>query len=280
MQIESSSTQPASRRPKMTPGNWLRRWWPTLVPAGFSLACVVVFAVQQTQIRDLKQNIQALSTQLANPPASPSPQPSAAENHSAALQSKAEQAEVARLNEQVNQLTAEISRLEQLRTENQNLQAQLAAPRNGLTREETEAMENARGRAANVQCVNHLKQIGLAVRIWAGDNGDAAPPDFLSMSNELNTPKILVCPADTGHQAAASFFAGFSSANYSYEYLTAGATNAWQTEPTRVMCRCPIHGNILLVDGSVQSSVGKDHPDWLVTKDGKLYFEPTQSLGR
>ncbi len=276
MQIESNS---ATRVPAIQPGNWLGRWWPTLVPAGFCLACAVIFAVQQNQIRDRKQNIQTLSAQLANPPPSASPQPSVGGDNSASLQSKAEQAEVARLNEQVNQLSAEISKLEQLRAENKNLQAQLAAPRNGLTPEETDAMDKARARAELIQCVNHLKQIGLAARIWAGDNGDVAPPDFLSMSNELSTPKILVCPSDTGHQVAASFFAGFSSANYSYDYLTSGVTNAWQNEPTRVMCRCPIHGTILLVDGSVQSSIGKDHPEWLVTRDGKLYFEPTQTLG-
>jgi hypothetical protein len=41
---------------------------------------------------------------------------------------------------------------------------------------------------------------GLAVRVWAIDN-NIFPPDIVCMSNELNTPKILVCPP-TGRQVA------------------------------------------------------------------------------
>jgi hypothetical protein len=271
MQIQTSPIQPSLHLPTFIPGNWLRRWWPTLMPAGFSLACAVVFAMQQSQIRDLKQNIQALSAQTANEPSSASGQPATVENNSAALQSKTEQEEIARLKEQVSQLTAEISKLEQLRAENQKLRAQLATPASGLTPEETQAMEQARERAARIACVNNLKRIGLAARIWAGDNQNVAPPDFLSMSNELNTPKILVCPSDNAHQVAASFFTGFTSANYSYEYLTAGSTN-FDAEPSRVMARCPIHGSVLLCDGSVQQ-VATNHPEWFVTRDGKLYLE-------
>ena len=68
-----------------------------------------------------------------------------------------------------------------------------------------------------INCVNNLKEIGLAYRVWEGDNGDKYPMavstgkggsmeytdgantfrHFLVMSNELSTPKILICPADT-----------------------------------------------------------------------------------
>ena len=67
------------------------------------------------------------------------------------------------------------------------------------------------------QCVNNLKQIGLAFRCWALDNNDKFPmqvsvtnggtrelvesgdvyPHFLVMSNELNTPKILYCAMES-----------------------------------------------------------------------------------
>jgi hypothetical protein len=70
--------------------------------------------------------------------------------------------------------------------------------------------------SARINCVNNLKQVGLAYRLWAGDNGDkfpmqvstntggtmelvqsgAAYPHFQVMSNELSTPKILTCPED------------------------------------------------------------------------------------
>jgi hypothetical protein len=39
---------------------------------------------------------------------------------------------------------------------------------------------------------------------------------FEVMSNELSTPKILVCPADTDHDPATNFSSGFSAKNISY----------------------------------------------------------------
>ena len=97
-----------------------------------------------------------------------------------------------------------------------------------------------------------------------------SPPNILDMTNEMATPKILACPGDHGRQKAHNF-ASYTPANCSYEYL---APSAPDTEPMRVEFRCPIHGNICLCDGSVQRGVAKEHPDWLVQRDGKLYFEP------
>jgi len=87
-----------------------------------------------------------------------------------------------------------------------------------------------------INCTNNLKQIGLAFRIWEGDNGGKYPMQvsvtsggamelavtgnvagiFRVMSNELSTPKILVCPQDTKRTAATDFAGGLSGANISY----------------------------------------------------------------
>jgi hypothetical protein len=177
-----------------------------------------------------------------------------------------------RLKGMVSQLQDEISKLKQMRDENQSLRAQLAAPPPGMfSHEELDAMAEARAKAERIACVNNLKQIGLAERIWSNDHNHVAPPDFLSMSNELSTPKILVCPADKGREVAATF-STYTSANCSYEYLIAGATNA-DVEPQRVLARCPIHNTVCLCDGSVQQ-VSTNHPEWFVQRDGKLYFAP------
>ncbi len=96
------------------------------------------------------------------------------------------------------------------------------------------ALAGAHDRARRIQCVNNLKQCGLAFRIWAGDNTDkypmATPVDFGGtkefdtgadtfrhfqvMSNELSTPKILICPADV--RMVADVFVRLKNQNVSY----------------------------------------------------------------
>src|SRR5271154_6610118 len=96
------------------------------------------------------------------------------------------------------------------------------------------ALAAAKRKAQRINCVNNLKQCGLAFRIWEGDNGDkypmAVPTDkggtmeftdgantfrhFQVMSNELSTPKILICPADT--RAVADNFVRLKNENVSY----------------------------------------------------------------
>src|SRR5664279_5487539 len=74
----------------------------------------------------------------------------------------------------------------------------------------------SRVRSSGISCANNMKQIGLAFRTWAIDNNDLYPmhvsvtnagtmelaasgvvfPHFQTMSNELSTPIILLCPND------------------------------------------------------------------------------------
>jgi hypothetical protein len=95
------------------------------------------------------------------------------------------------------------------------------------------------------------------------------------MSNEVSTPKILVCPADDGRQAAVDW-ASFTPANCSYEYLA--PSSAAEKEPNRVLFRCSLHGNICLGDGSVQMGAAKRNPEWLITRGGQLYFEAPNTI--
>ena len=106
------------------------------------------------------------------------------------------------------------------------------------------ALAKAKARAQRINCVNNLKQVGLSFRQWALDNGDRNPMQladaqggslshveaarvlgnqvtsrgvfahFMVMSNELNTPKVIMCPSefDSTRQAATTF-GGLGAAN-------------------------------------------------------------------
>jgi prepilin-type N-terminal cleavage/methylation domain-containing protein len=103
------------------------------------------------------------------------------------------------------------------------------------------ALAAAKRKAQRINCVSNLKQIGLAFRIWEGDNGDKYPMSvstnqggaeervasgqntlkpvaggfiyaWIVMSNELSAPKLLLCPSDATHTTAATNFTALSAA--------------------------------------------------------------------
>ena len=94
--------------------------------------------------------------------------------------------------------------------------------------------------ASRVKCVNHLKNVGLAFRIFATDNNDMFPAQVMAsngwhkidvvnvyqwLSNELSTPKLLICPNDIRRQEAANF-ATMAAKHVSYfASLSASETN-------------------------------------------------------
>ena len=111
------------------------------------------------------------------------------------------------------------------------------------------ALAAAKRKAQRISCVNNLKQVGLAFRVWAGDNSDRYPMQvstssggakekvwssgqtgsqygvtniFMVMSNELSTPKILYCPSDSVSVQAIIFSNLLSSATHNISYFVCG----------------------------------------------------------
>ena len=148
------------------------------------------------------------------------------------------------------------------------------------------AVSRAKERAQRINCTNNMKQIGLSFRTWAIDHNDQYPfnvgsdaggtlelisPDadgydrnsvshFLVMSNELSTPKILVCPRDTAKQAALGW-ESLQAANVSY--IVHVGTGVDSTHPQVVLAYCPMHNNVLFCDGSVQGYSSRTRPPFL-----------------
>ena len=98
-------------------------------------------------------------------------------------------------------------------------------------------------KAARISCVGRLKNIGLAVRIYATDNNDLFPFSeaatnrsafdqltvsdyFRALSNGLSTPKILQCPSDR-KRSHAERWPGMTDLNVSYFVnVSASETNS------------------------------------------------------
>jgi prepilin-type processing-associated H-X9-DG protein len=159
-------------------------------------------------------------------------------------------------------------------------------------------LARSKGYSPRINCVNNLKQVGFSFRIWSGDNNDRFPMQvytnelgamlfadatngyryFQAMSNELYTPKVLVCRADSRYGCVAtnfdsdldnskvSYFIGLDSDETKPLMFLAGDRNLTSNTPIQngvmsLSSNAPVswteklhnnNGNVALADGSVQ----------------------------
>jgi hypothetical protein len=99
-----------------------------------------------------------------------------------------------------------------------------------------------------MMCGNYMCSICFGARTWAVDNNGQMPSDFLSMSNELATPRILICPGDHLRQPATTWSA-LTPERSSYEILTMHLRDG---DSNGVFLHCKFHTNhIGYADGTV-----------------------------
>ncbi|MDB6020759.1 MAG: hypothetical protein JWQ04_616 [Pedosphaera sp.] len=98
------------------------------------------------------------------------------------------------------------------------------------------ALKKQKSYSTRIRCVSNLKQVGLAFRIWAGDNGERFPMQvytnqsgaqqfandknafryFQVMSNDLSNPEVLFCSVDKQRTPATNFTSDFNGSRISY----------------------------------------------------------------
>lgn len=125
------------------------------------------------------------------------------------------------------------------------------------------ALAKAKSKAQTITCVNNLKQLGLAVVVYAGDNKDAYPPPATwcdVTANYRGTDKVLQCPthleARCGYAYNTNLFdrqAGEVAPNTVMIFESDAGWNA--AGGPELMITQPRHGgvfNVCFADGSVQ----------------------------
>ncbi|EEF60848.1 hypothetical protein [Pedosphaera parvula] len=250
---------------------WLKLWIPALSFAAFFISCLVVVGVQTNTLSELRrendrlrtaaQGLEALRTQNVE-------YQRLYTQSQSMEQLRKDNAELHRLKEEVEKLRVQASEVEKLQAENQKLQAMNAAASQqaGAAAGGSDFFAEAEAKADCIHCINNLKQIGLAARIWSNDRGGNLPSvsDFLSMTNELATPKILICPADKSRKTPD--WSDVAAGGISYRMSAPGVDEG---NPNAVYVECPLHGNILLVDGSVQK-LGTNYASKLKMENGRM----------
>src|SRR6266850_292666 len=88
----------------------------------------------------------------------------------------------------------------------------------------------ARDEALRISCANNLKQIELAAKLFASNTGHF-PLSFQEVTNYLDSPKRILCPANDAHSPPA-VWADFDWNEVDYE-LVPGADPA---NPTTQLC--------------------------------------------
>ena len=110
------------------------------------------------------------------------------------------------------------------------------------------ALALAKAKAHQAHCLNNLKQIGLGYRIWSNDNSDKFPwavaitnggsmgtsdwtDHYRTCSNELQTPKIIICPSDLQKKVALNWLVLDGDRNISFFV----GTDADETKPATIL---------------------------------------------
>jgi len=144
------------------------------------------------------------------------------------------------------------------------------------------ALASAREKARRTQCLNNLKQLGLAIAQYSGDYSDRTPASGavpvgvivstnLGMaSTYLTTPKGLTCPSSSKQAASTWTVAGDTNISYAYQGSGSGGTNTmiWMADPNDI---------VAWDEGNVGASA-KNNPPLTFTNWGGS-FSPHKTAG-
>jgi prepilin-type N-terminal cleavage/methylation domain-containing protein len=155
------------------------------------------------------------------------------------------------------------------------------------------ALAAAKRKAQRINCISNIKQMGIAFRIWEGDNKDKYPMAvstvtggaqeniytagntavqcpagygitnvYVVMSNELSTPKVLFCPSD-GVRKAATNFPALHYNDQNTSYFICG--DAEETYPQMILDGDRNIGTTSAPNISVNNNTNKTGVQWVAS---------------
>ncbi len=140
------------------------------------------------------------------------------------------------------------------------------------------ALNAAREKARRANCLNNVKQIGLSMRLYSGDNRDQFPygvgaagatvlGSFALMTNSYQTSyKVWLCPSDPGMNSGSSA-APFTSTNCSYA-MNLGLSEATQPDTPLVADRTSNYGTTTGIQWSAGNATPYSQNSWTHKSDG------------
>ena len=148
------------------------------------------------------------------------------------------------------------------------------------------ALSQAREKARRINCTANLKQIGLALKMYATDwdeyypaGDDESGMELLTSQNYLTATKVYICPSSTLTAATGTDLASDGS-NLGYEYDGTGCNESQFGTDTGVMRDEALNhtdfGNILFGDGHAKGYVGANWANIKNTGNSQLNIDASR----
>lgn len=119
------------------------------------------------------------------------------------------------------------------------------------------ALSKAKAKASSIKCINNLKQLSLAIKMYASENDNQLPSDISQIIEYIGEPRVCNCPDDPNQiDPSLSFdddeWKEFNSYKFNFKEGVKDTNDA-----NTVLIECPFHGHKAMGDGSVIA--GPDH---------------------
>jgi hypothetical protein len=111
-----------------------------------------------------------------------------------------------------------------------------------------DAVIHAKRYATSINCLNQMKNVAMAARLWAADHQERMPTNFVSFKQELSTPRVLRCPGDSRREVLIDW-SSFTEDKASYEFAS---TNVLTDGASDIYLRCRVHGHEARADGNAE----------------------------